>query len=974
MKSFVDLARRLGVRPAVRRRAATLLALPGFAVSTALSAAEFGRDVSPVLARECVSCHGAEKQKGGLRLDRRDDALKGGEHGALWLAGNADGSLLIQVVEGRHAEVSPMPRKKPPLATNEIAALRAWITAGAVWPEGVTVAEAARAGTNWWSLQPLGSEQPPTPERLPAGWDGPIDRFIFAGLAARGLRPSPPAERRALIRRVTYDVLGLPPSPEEIESFVQDRSAQAYERLIDRLLASPRYGERWGRLWLDVVRFGESNGYERNVLWADAWPFRDYVIRSLNEDKPFDRFITEHLAGDSVAAGGADAVGTAFLVCGPYDDVGNQDPMAAAQIRANHLDDMVRATSEAFLGLTVGCARCHNHKFDPISTEDYYRIQSAFGGVWHGSRTLATAEERARRTGLLKPLESERDRLRAERDAIEKAVIERAHVLPAQTNFALPAPDPYFTEDRFATVEVRALRMRIDAGNRDPKGGVSRIDEFEVWSDEPTPRNVALVSAGARVDGGAGRAAEDFAGAYGVEFVQDGRFDAKWLAAPHATLTITFARPERVNRVSFSADRQRALPREHGENSFVGEYRIEVSADGTNWVSVTDSAQRAPVNDAFARRRAFKAGIRDSERDAIADLERQLGAVNEKIGAVPPLPHAWAGDFRAPPTNMFVLLGGDPQRRGRDVVPSSPEFLPAVNRFALAADAGDAARRLALARWVVSADNPLPLRVLANRVWQSHFGTGLVETPNDFGWLGGRPSNAALLDWLAQRLAAHGWRLKPLHREILLSATYRQSAAEPVPNGGGVDPRSVDAGDRLLWRFPPRRLSAEELRDTLLAVAGKLDLRPGGPGFRLYRYLEDNVATYVPLETLGPETYRRAVYHQNPRSARVDLLGDFDCPDNAVSAPARVLTTSPLQALTLLNHRFTLDMAAALAARIRGESSNDDDRAIDRLFALTFGRAATAPEREAARALAQKHGWPALCRAQLNANEFLFID
>lgn len=947
-------------------------------------AAEFVRDVRPLLARECVSCHGPEKQKGGLRLDQREHALKGGGHGALWLDGKPNDSLLIHVVEGRHSDIERMPHKKEALPANDIGLLRQWIDAGAPWPDGMTITETARAGTNWWSLQPLRLTEPPSPQGLPAGWDGPIDRFIYFALSEKGLAPSPPAERRALIRRVTYDVTGLPPAPEAVEAFVQDASPGAYTNLVERLLASPHYGERWGRFWLDVVRFGESNGYERNVLYPNAWPFRDYVIRSLNEDKPFDRFILEQLAGDALAPGEPDVeLATAFLVCGPYDDVGNQDPAAAAQIRANHLDDMVRTASEAFLGMTVGCARCHHHKFDPIPTEDYYRMQAAFAGVWHGHRTLATPAERDAREQALKPLQAERERLHKERGALEEEILQRTKTAAAPTNFALPKPDPYLTEDRFTPVEARAVRLVLIANDRDPKGGGVRMDEFEVWTEETAPRNVALASAGAQAEGGTGRVAEDFSGAYGAEFVHDGNFGAKWLAASRATLTITLPRPERISRVTFSADRNRGLPRDHGENVFVGEYRIEVSSNGTDWLTVADSTNRAPISPAFARERILRRETTADDRARFAELNRQIGAIDGKMAAVPGLRHVWAGEFRAPPANTFVMIGGDPQRRGADLAPASLDFLPAAARFQLAANAPESERRLAFARWLVSPENPLTPRVLANRIWQSHFGVGLVDTPSDFGWLGGRPSHPELLDWLARRLVAHGWRLKPLHREILFSATYRQGSAhygqpprEPASENRAElrSPQDIDASNRLLWRFPPRRLSAEEIRDSMLAVAGQLDTRAGGPGFRLYRYLEDNVATYWPLDTHGPETYRRAVYHQNPRSARVDLLGDFDCPDNAIAAPVRVNTTSPLQALTLLNHRFTFDMAEALAARVRREAGAHDEAAVRRLFALAFNRAPTEPETAAALQLARAHGWPALCRAQFNANEFLYVD
>jgi len=840
--------------------------------------------------------------------------------------------------------------------------------------------EGRKAGTNWWSLQPVASPTPPNPSGLPNGWEQPIDRFIFAALAAKGLQPSVEADRRTVIRRVTFDVTGLPPTPEEVGEFLADGSAGTYERLVDRLLASPRYGERFGRLWLDVARFGESNGYERNVLWPNAWPYRDYVIQSLNEDKPFDQFLIEQIAGDAFKPGDRSVeAATAFLVCGPYDDVGNSDPAAAAQIRANHLDDMVRAASEAFLGMTVGCARCHFHKFDPISQEDYHRMQAAFAGVWHGEQVSATAEEKERREAELKKRQAERQAVAGEREAFEKKILERAAGAENSNTPApeLEPPDPYLTEDRFEPVEARAVRLVILANNREPRnaGGV-QLDEFEIWTADEPARNVALASAGARAEGETGRVAEDFAGAYGPELTIDGAFSAKWLAAGGARLAVRFARPERIARVTFSSDRQRGLPRENGQNTFVGEYRLEVSPDGTNWLAVADSARRKPVNERFARERTLRKAMTDEDRAELAAMDRRIGEAGRKVGEVPPLRAVWNGNFRPPATNAYLMKGGDPQRRGAEIAPASLDLLPGAGRYELALNAPEAERRLALAKWLAAPENPLTPRVIANRVWQSHFGAGIVETPNDFGWLGGRPSHPELLDWLARRLIGHGWRLKALHREILLSAAYRQSSAVDRPLAGGSaglpNPLEVDAGNRLLWRFPVRRLAAEEIRDAMLAVSGKLDLKMGGPGFRLYRYLEDNVATYVPLDRHGPETFRRTVYHQNPRAARADLLSEFDCPDNAVSAPARSATTSPMQALTLLNHPFTLDMAEFLAKRLQAEAGEPASQ-VQKLFALTFGRAPQGMELRAAEAFSAKHGLAALCRAQLNANEFLFI-
>ena len=475
-----------------------------------------------------------------------------------------------------------------------------------------------------------------------------------------------------------------------------------------------------------------------------------------------------------------------FLVCGPYDDVGNQDAAQAAVIRANTLDDVIRATGESFLGLTIGCDRCHDHKFDPLSQKDYYALYATFAGVRHGNRVVATASARARYEALAGPLRDREARATAEVAKIESTVRTR----------------------RFA---------RVDSMPRSPQGRARR-------------RSLGLESNPA------------------IAKLVDRQFRA----------------------------RSRAVPR-------------------------------------LPRRRPATAG-KQRHRGESRGIERDLPG--------------------------YVLL------------PDTPE----------------SQRRLALADWLVDPRNPLTPRVLANRIWHYHFGTGLVDTPSDFGFMGGRPSHPDLLDWLARYLVDGGWRLKPLHRLIVTSRTYRQASTYREAAG------RVDGASRSLWRFPPRRLAAEEVRDTMLAVAGLLDPRMGGPGFKLYQYFQDNVATYVPLDRPGPETYRRSVYHHSARASYLDVLTDFDCPDNAFGAPRRASTTTPLQALAMLNHGFSVDTAHAFADRLRrevGPAPVDQSR---RAFVLAFGRAPTGDELADACRLIDRHGLPAFCRVLLNANELIYID
>jgi hypothetical protein len=457
-----------------------------------------------------------------------------------------------------------------------------------------------------------------------------------------------------------------------------------------------------------------------------------------------------------------------------------------------------------------------------------------------------------------------------------------------------------------------------------------------------------------------------------VRLVQDGRFGERWIAQS-PELIIRLAKPERIRRVVFSSDRTGeagALP----EATFVSDYKIDVSVDGRQWTTVATSEDRQPVNDVHRQWRLFHAEITADEKEKLAQLSSALQAANARLNAIPGLPTAWMGNFVQPPSDIRVFLRGDPQQLGQATPPASLAMLDAVTAsYRLPPDAPEGLRRLRLAEWLTAPDNPLPARVLANRLWHYHFGTGLVDTPSDFGFMGGRPTHPELLDWLASQLRAYQWQLKPMHRLIVTSQTYRQSS-DLAANPSQTDPMRVDAASRLYWRFPPRRLTGEQIRDSMLAISGVLDNRMGGPGFRLYKYLEDNVATYVPLDKHGPETYRRAVYHQNARAARVDLLSDFDAPDPALAAPCRIATVTPLQSLTLLNHSFTLDMASFFAERVERQVGMAPlEAVVDRVFLLAYARLPDPQERDKSCTLVRSFGLRALCRAIWNSNEFLYL-
>ncbi|MCO8125447.1 DUF1553 domain-containing protein [Stieleria sp. TO1_6] len=934
-----------------------------------------------------MRCHRPGNAKGDLSLAtiqslRENDFI---------LDGDAANSHLLELITGSDDAPPQMPADGEPLSTGQVSIVRDWINQGSDWPDDFVVQHESKGGSDWWAFQPLRSLPTIDDDSNPTET---IDQLIDESLKKQGLQRNPAADRKDLIRRATYDLIGLPPTVQEIQSFVNDPSPDAYAKLIDRLLASNHYGERWGRHWLDVVRFGESVGFERNNIIDNLWPFRDYVIRNINEDRPFDQLIREHLAGDVIDPDQPDTIiGSAFLVAGPYDNVNNQDAVQQAQIRANTLDEMIRATSEAFLGLTVGCARCHDHKFDPIKQQDYYAFFTSFAGMVHGTAPLASDEQQSKRAALIQPLEKQKREIEAKIAAQKQAVLERAEVNRDvyESRWTRPPVDRSGTTESFPAISAKFVRLICEAQDINPKSASGfRIDEFQIWSDEPKPRNVALASAGGKASGRA-RQIEDFPGAYGPQLTIDGETGARFMAVG-SDLTIELGETTAINRVVFSSAMDEPDPG-HNKFVFVADYRIETSLDGETWTEVANGDDRQPAQTANSpdgrvhrEHRLAQLETTNDERAAIDDLQKQLGLINDSIRQIPTLPSAWVGT-RSPELAkgpFHVFLGGSPQKPGDAVVPHSMHVFDHVANtnshaqdfaYQLPADSAESQRRLELARWITNPANPLTPRVLANRVWQYHFGAGIVRTPSDFGYMGGQPSHPKLLDYLARQLQQHDWRLKPLHRMIMLSKTYQQSADYREAAA------SVDGQSQLLWRFPPRRLSAEEVRDTMLQVSGSWnrsiepDIRvpDGGPGFRLYHYMQDNVSTYKPLDEHGRETYRRAVYHQNARASIVDLMTEFDQPDCAFSTPRRARTTTPLQALTMLNHQFTLDMSAALADRLKQESDQLDEQ-IQFAFQLCFGRSAESDEIQPCRDLILQHGLVAFCRTLFNTSELIYVQ
>ncbi|MBN9522527.1 DUF1553 domain-containing protein, partial [bacterium] len=740
-----------------------------------------------------------------------------------------------------------------------------------------------------WAFTPV--ERPPVPAGAAA-----IDHFVAAKLRDNGLSLSPAADRRALVRRLKFDLLGLPPTPEEVEAFARDADPKAYEALVERYLASPQFGERWARHWLDVVRYADSHGFEMNHPRPTAYHYRDYVIRAFNADLPYDRFVREQLAGDTL---GADAA-TGFLVAGPWDQVKSPDPVLTANQRADELHDLIGTTSSAFLGLTVACARCHDHKFDPIPAEDYYRVKAVFAGVQHGERPVRLPNapdpkiETDRLTARLAELEPKLAAL--------ELIADPAAVAPRRL-----AVSSVVNTERFAPVTAKHVRfVAFEANQYEPC-----LDELEVFTAVPQSVNVAR---GAKL-----RSSGDYPGGtlHKLEHLTDGKYGngRSWISNTmgRGWVEVEFTEPQRIDRVVWGRDREGKYA-----DRTPTRYRIDVSMDRVAWVVVASSDDRLP----FADKSVLPPALGAADRVTWANLSREVAEVRNRLAAVARGPAAYVGRLTTPEPVHRLGRGDVTQKRE----PVGPGALTEIGSpLDIPDNSTDATRRAAFAAWVTDPQHPLTARVIVNRLWHYHFGTGLVDTPSDFGKNGGRPSHPELLDWLATELVEKGWSLKHIHRLIVTSATYRQSSA------GRPDGAAKDAQSRLLWRYPPRRLEAEALRDAVLAVSGKLDLTMGGPGFSLFEPNDNYVRVYTPKTKFGAAEFRRMVYQLKPRMQPDDTFGAFDCPDAGQVAPRRTVSITPLQALSLLNSPFLTQQAAYFAARVEKDASEPDAR-IERAF------------------------------------------
>jgi len=823
----------------------------------------FGEQVLPILSNKCFKCHGDSIKLSGLDLRDRDSVLKGGQHGAAIIPGNADQSKLYRLITGKEKPAMPLDGT---LADNEIALLRDWINQGAVWDrsaapvssptarstkslEDMEIPPEARA---FWAFQePV---RRPTPAIKDAAWSrNPIDAFLRSAMEGSSVRPAPAADKRTLIRRAYLDLIGLPPTPEEISVFVKDTSPDAWEKLIDRLLALPAYGERWGRHWLDVARYADSSGYEHDFDRPVAWRYRDYVIKAFNSDKPYDVFVKEQLAGDEMESSTLDSkIATGFLRVGPRVEYREKD---FPSYRFEYLDDMISTTSQAFLGMTVQCARCHNHKFDPIPQKDYYRLQATFFPYVDVNYYLASPAEIESYEAKQQAIDRQAGPLRAQIAEIEAPYIEKAFFAKALSHFP----------------EDVQIALKTPADRRTP--GQKLIADQLLHADQVLK------------DGG----------------VKTSDID------PLMTSEDKALRDDlRAKLKALDAQRPKKLPYAMGITD--GDYRFAPDGPGDQLTAQRGAQRNLPPDGSFLHRSG---------------------------GPFVPLP-------------SYFLIRGDLESRGSEMQPgfltvashgNQPTAIPPSSGYT-------SGRRRALAEWITSHENPLAARVMVNRIWYYHFGRGIVRSLNNFGKMGERPTHPELLDWLANEFMSRGWSIKDMHRLMMTSNAYKMKS-----NYDDASNQKTDPENNLLWKFRLQRLDAEALRDTILAVSGKLNREMGGPP--VFPKVDHSVLASMKngiwkTQEDGPAVWRRSLYIYRKRGMPFPMFEVFDLPDQNVTCAGRNVSTVPTQALALLNDEFVLKQARFFAERVLTQTGASQLEQLKIAYELALGRDASEPEREIA--------------------------
>jgi mono/diheme cytochrome c family protein len=868
-----------------------LLCLAAGAAHAAGTDEFFESKVRPVLAQNCYACH-TDTRSGGLRLDSAEAIQKGGKSGPPIVPGKPDESLLIQAIRQTHERLKMPPGRK--LKEEEIAAITDWVKSGAVWPAGAPKAPASppyvitAQQRAFWSFQPV--HKPAVPEvKDKAFVRSPIDAFVLSKLEAKGLKPARPADKRVLIRRATLDLTGLPPAPEEVDAFLKDQSADAFAKVVDRLLASPRYGERWGRYWLDVARYSDDKlNSTAEEPYPNAFRYRDWVIQAFNRDMPYDLFVKSQIAGDLLKSD---------------DPLAYQPGLGFYALSPEMQDERVDATTRGFLGLTVACAQCHDHKFDPIPQKDYYSLQ----GVWSSTELtqvpLAPKDVVEKWDGQKKAIDKLQERLKSFTD---EQTDQLGGILAGQTARFLLAS--------------RKLAPDTDLDRET----LERMTQYLSSSQKEHPFLKRWFELAAK-------------NAPQAEFEAAAReFQAK---------------VEEVNEEKHLVDEKNKikLGLNPSRNAMSQADLFSLSIEHYNlWRDLFAASQK----DAGGARRTpdgvFYYGSGKIDRFLSGEWKRRLESLKSELAelkkALPPqYPFLQTIKDRPNPSDVRLAIRGDVNNRG-DLVPRHmPSILCESDPKPFTKGSG----RLELAEGIADPQNPLTARVIVNRIWQHHFGRGIVETASNFGANGSRPTHPELLDYLASRLVENKWSIKAVHREIMLSAVYGLSAEEIAAN------QAVDPDNRMLWRANWQRMDAETLRDALLFVSGNLDLQEGG----------------APA-ALDEKNKRRTVYGFVSRRKLDPMLALFDFPNPNSTSEARVVTNVPLQRLFLMNSTFVEEQAAGLANRLSGE----DAQRVRQAYRILYGRAPSDEELKLGQAFAQKSGWKEYARVLLNSNEFEWVN
>ena len=913
------------------KKFANLLCLVIFIQDFSFANVNFEDDILPLFEDYCIDCHGPDKQKSGFRVDRRVHLLKGGDSGLpAVIPMNPGKSYMIEVIKSDDPEIG-MPPKGGKLFDDEVELLEQWIAKGAVWPGQME--DKIEEGTDHWAFQSV--ERPAIPQKS----DNPIDAFLNQRLEDEGIPVNKKTDPLSLIRRASMVLTGLPPQPSRVADFLVDykqNSEQAYTVLVDELLASPHFGERWAQHWLDVIRWAETNGSESNLYRKLAWVYRDYVIRVFNQDVPYDEFIRQQLAGDGIGVG--EALG--FLVAGPHVPAATvgQELSAIRQARADRMDEIMQTVGASMLGVTMSCARCHNHKFDPISIQDYYSMTAVFQDIEFGSRFPEFSEEHPRKTKaneIWKDIARNRNEIRKETTTWEEDW-------------------GGYKEVHWKPLEVVGLRLNFWSG-------YVGLDEVEIFGLPAENINLANASSGTKVK-------TDFAFAqqgdrFPVTRVIDGKYGTqRWQASynkekkQNPWLEFTFAKPVKVGRLRMSSNREYYFETDYLEqkNKFnFDKFLVNVKLVDGSWEEIA-SIQK--IRDFMKREKS------------VGDAVGEINHLAYKLSEEGPRP-SFVGNFIQPEIT-HVLHRGSPENPRDIVPPAAPKILS--GDLGVDNTASGRARRAEFAEWMVGKKNPLTARVMANRIWQHVFGAGLVVTGGDFGRAGAPPSHPELLDWIAtefsnpSRPEGTPWSMKELIRIFVTSDAFQRSNQ---PSDIGLE---KDATSSLLWRFPPRRVEAEVIRDGILLASGKLNRKMGGRSYRIHN-IKKTYAQWEVLNNFGPETWRRMIYQERMRRVDDQIFTAFDFPDCGQVRAKRPVSTTPLQALNLMNSDFVVDQAKHLATRAMNESNANLKASVIRVFELIFSRKPMKEELNASLQIAKDRGLEIVCRALINSNEYAFL-